>query len=299
MTHETRRSSRDPAREALVAVLPRVIAHRDDPPGLRISASVAEARERDPDLERPAVRSDPAGGIPVEVRRRVFAAGRVVLDRVVLDTAQVREELRDRPQIVSGIEEQARIVLVRPDVVAIREVGAHARWIGVFAVEGGVEVPVVVGEQECRAHAGREVVAGSPFPKGVESGGALPARVPEASVDRRGPAARRMSIAGSIPCPRIAGLAEATARNPRKEAAWAEGRGHAGVAGPFATRRGPGRRMNGKRGPRTRPGRLYALPTGGRPRRTLSTGVHWRTLASQPRHASGHIVPRRKVSDNQ
>ena len=80
-------SARQPRREELIAGLARVVAEQHDAPRLRIDVLVAERRERDPHLERPAVLGDFRRGVPEEVRRRVLA-GRVVGDGVVLHVAR-------------------------------------------------------------------------------------------------------------------------------------------------------------------------------------------------------------------
>src|SRR6185369_17755865 len=98
----------------------RVVAVEHDAPGLRVRVRVAQGRERDADLQRPAFGRDAAGRVPVEVGRGVFTGG-IVGDRVVLDAVGVGQEEDRRLARVARVEDDAAVIRVAGDVVAVAQ----------------------------------------------------------------------------------------------------------------------------------------------------------------------------------
>ena len=132
--------------EELVVAVARKVAVQQDAPRLRIDVLVAQRRERDPHLERPAARGDLRRRLPEEVRRRVLAR-RIVGDRVVLDVARRDDEERGGAAGVARVDDDAAVVVEAvADVVAVGERRADRLEVRIVELEAGVEEPVVVGQ---------------------------------------------------------------------------------------------------------------------------------------------------------
>jgi hypothetical protein len=132
--------------EHLIAAIARPVAVEHDPPGLRVSARVAQRRERNANLERPTAAVDLAGRIPEPIGSVVLAAVGIGVHRVVLDAARIGEEQDRRLAVVLGVEHEPAVIRRAFDVVAIGIGSADGGRIGVGEIECGVEILVVVGE---------------------------------------------------------------------------------------------------------------------------------------------------------
>jgi len=172
-----------PRREDLVAPVSRVVPVQHHPPRLGIRLRVSERRERDPDLERPAVVVDLRRRVPEPVRRVVLAAGRVGVDRVVLDPAGVREK-EDRALLVVGrVEDDPPVVGRAVDVVPVGVGRADLLRVRIVELEADVEVLVVVGHPAHALHLRLDVVPGVRLPPLVDRRRILPGRIREVAVD--------------------------------------------------------------------------------------------------------------------
>ena len=171
-------------REHLVAEIPRTIPVSEDPPRLGVFPFVAERREGDSDLERPAGGGDLPRRVPEEVRGGVLVA--VVGDGVVLDAARVGEGEDRRPAVVPGVEDDSAVVRVAAQNIALRERRPDLPRLRVVALERRVEEPVVVGKPGNRPHLRRDVVSRVRLVERLDPGRSGPAGVPEVAVDRDG-----------------------------------------------------------------------------------------------------------------
>jgi hypothetical protein len=95
-------------------------------PALRTASRVAQALERDPQLDLVTLPGDPALGLPGEVRVRIGTAGNEAADLpcpftsdpIALNTERVHPEEERPSSIVEGVDVQHHVVVV-VDVVAV------------------------------------------------------------------------------------------------------------------------------------------------------------------------------------
>ena len=167
----------------LIVVIARIVAVQQDAPGLGVDVLVAQRRERNPHLERPAARGDLRRRFPEEVGRRILAR-RIVGDRVVLDAARIGEEHLGAAAVVSRAENDPAVVGEAGDVVAVAERRANRARVGIVELEPGVEKPIVVGEIGDVLHLGLGVVARVDLVPLLDARGAAPAFVGQIAVDR-------------------------------------------------------------------------------------------------------------------
>ena len=162
-----------------VAVVARVVAPDEDAPLLRVALRVAQRREGDPHLRRPAEIGDARRGVVEDVGREVLVLRGVVEDGVALLAARAHAELEGGEALAAGVEQDGHVVVGAHDLVALHEGRADTRGVRVLAAQADVEVPVVVGDPGGRLRLRGHVVAGSRLPELVEDGGPLPAGVGE------------------------------------------------------------------------------------------------------------------------
>ncbi len=167
-----------------MALAARVPAHRVEAPGLdALGLGEAQLVERHRDLHHVALVGDPAERVPDDVPGEVLAARDVVLQAVELDAQRVDEELEGAPLVVERVQLDAHQVVVE-DRVAVLQVGADRRRLGVVGAEGDVEAVVVVGHQALGLHRRRGVLARPGLVLEPQRQGLLPGRLVEDAVDR-------------------------------------------------------------------------------------------------------------------
>ena len=127
-----------------------------------------------------------AGGLPEVVRPEVLLEGPLEEDRVRLDAARPDPEVDRGVVLVLDVEQDADVVLVVVDAVAVDEGRPELRDVGVLAPERDVEELVVVSDLRERLDRGRRVVARVDLVGEGDLGGLGPARVREVPVDADG-----------------------------------------------------------------------------------------------------------------
>src|SRR4029079_14904979 len=108
---------RDRAAVELVALVARVVAPDQDAPVHLLLLLVAQRREGDAVLRRPAVAGDARGGVVEVVGREVLVAVGVVVVGVGLVAARVDAQLDGGAAIVAGVEEDGDVVVGADDRV--------------------------------------------------------------------------------------------------------------------------------------------------------------------------------------
>ena len=171
--------------------------HDLDAPVLRIRALIAEALERDPHLHlvpplgHAAVRFVDIVGVQVdggvEPASRARAARRartdaVAPDSVLLHTQRVHGDERRAPVIEVGIE-QDRHVVVRVDVVAVGQRGAHHGSVLFERADAEVDRVGRVPHEHLGRILGGAAIHGTVLGEMGEHGGLAPHRVIEHAVD--------------------------------------------------------------------------------------------------------------------
>ena len=168
----------------LIVTVAREVAVQQDAPGLRIDVLVAQRRERDPHLERPAARGDLRRRFPEEIRRRILAR-RIVGDRVVLDVARRDDEERGGAAGVARVDDDAAVVVEAvADVVAVGERRANRARRGVVELEARVKKLVVVRQIPDVVDLRLHVVADVGFVPLAHRRRRLPHRLGQVAVDR-------------------------------------------------------------------------------------------------------------------
>jgi hypothetical protein len=84
---------------------------------------------------------------------------------------------------VTRVEDDPGVVGVTAEVVAVGEGGAHLVGIGILELEGGVEIPLVVGDVADVLYRSGNVVAGVGLEPRLDGRDALPSRVVQLRVD--------------------------------------------------------------------------------------------------------------------
>ena len=130
----------------LVVEIARIDPIQHQRPVLRVQARVPERGKRDRDLHGPGVRSDSRRGFPEIVRAEVLGEGPLVEDGVRLDTRRTDPEVDRGVALVLDVEQDAHVVLVVRDAVAVHVGRADLPGIGVRAPERHVEEAVVVAD---------------------------------------------------------------------------------------------------------------------------------------------------------
>ena len=192
---ETVPSPRELRRKELIVVLAREVAVQQDGPDLGIDVLVAQRREGDPHLERPAALGDLRGRLPEKIGRRILVR-RVVVHRVVLDVSWRDDEEGGGPPGVAWVDEDAAVVVEAvADVVAVRKRRADGLRIRILELERGIKKVIVVGQIPDVANLRLDVVARLCFVPLVDARGISPAFVREIAVNNDG--AGRPSLCGS------------------------------------------------------------------------------------------------------
>ena len=180
-------------------------------PALRLAAGVAQALERDPDLDLVALVGDPPLRLPGEVGIQVGAAGdeaadlpgALAPDAVALGAQRVHAEEEGAAAVVEGVDVDDDVVVV-VDVVAVGHGGADRGRQPVVGHDAEVDRVRRVPDQDLGLLLGGPAVHRLVLPEAAEPGGLGPGGLVEHAVDLR----RRL---------RAAALARWASPSPRQQ----------------------------------------------------------------------------------
>ena len=152
-------------------------------PRRRLSASIAQRRERDRGFDRVAVGVDGSLRVDHEVHGEIGLGPALGVDAIGLNAVRIEEDVVRAPPIVKRIEIHADDVVVG-NRVAAGECGAHVAG-GIVGAEREIERAAVVADQDLGRLRRLEVVAGLDLAELAEPRRPAPHLLVKVSVDDR------------------------------------------------------------------------------------------------------------------
>src|SRR6185295_5909146 len=142
-----------------------------DSPQLVFTRNVPQRLERDRNFNRVTIARHHSLRIHYEIETEVFALS-FGPDTVCLNAERIEVKLVSASLIVEGVEENADVIVV-PDLVALRNVGAYLRGI-VVTVESDIEKPRIVAKHDFGAIFRNQIVTGLNLVEVFQYGRRLP-----------------------------------------------------------------------------------------------------------------------------